>query len=81
MPRAADWPNAANVGAGAQKDRHQAWNAAFGGRLVDNVGIGKPKLGPRGLDVVDQNGERVIVKLRCRAAGDNSRRRTGQRRG
>jgi hypothetical protein len=81
VPRAADWPNAANVGASAQKDRHQAWNAAFGGCLVDDVGIGKPELRPRSLDIVDQNGERVIVKLRRGAPGDDGGRRTGQWRG
>ena len=55
---------------GPQEDGHQTRNAGFSRSFVDDVGAAQTKLRPRVDDVVDHDGERIVVHLKG-GLGDN----------
>src|SRR5438105_3687226 len=79
VPSAADGTDAGDIGARAQKDRHEARDAGFRRRFVDHVGIGEAEVWARLRDIVDHYSERIVIDLQ-RRGGDNGRCRAGERR-
>ena len=61
VARTAHRTNAVRFTARAQKNRHQARDAGFGRRFVDDVSIGQAEVGSGFGDVVDHDREGIVV--------------------